>query len=139
YHGCVDLLNLIPGGAPVAFRMPCCDSMNSPSPRFFREIFEERSQQQHFLTIDSSVCVVLTDDDPELPRGLVVDADGTPRFRKYLPSEGFVNTIEDYPYPYLVNRLCWEFPCMVPSDWEAQNLLGVNNPRTIEDWQRALD
>src|SRR6266581_4184456 len=31
YHDCVDLLNRIPGNKPVAFRMPCCDSMNSPS------------------------------------------------------------------------------------------------------------
>jgi hypothetical protein len=139
YHDCVDLLNTIEGNTPVAFRMPCCDSMNSPSPRFYREIFRERSEQQHFLTIDSSVCVVLTADDPELPRGLVVDPDGSPRFRKYLPSEGFVNWIEDYPYPYLVDGLCWQFPCMVPSDWEAQNLHGVNNPKTIEDWSRALD
>ncbi|RUL85006.1 polysaccharide deacetylase family protein [Tautonia sociabilis] len=139
YHDGVDLLRRIPGNTPVAFRMPCCDSMNSPSPRFYREIFEERSGEQHFLTIDSSVCVVLTPDDPDLPRGLVVDPDGTPRFRKYLPSEGFVNWVEDYPYPYLINRLCWEFPCMVPSDWEAQNHHGENNPKTIEDWKRALD
>jgi hypothetical protein len=139
YHDGVDLLHRIPGSVPVAFRMPCCDSMNSPSPRFYREIFEQRSDEQHFLTIDSSVCVVLTPEDPDLPRGLVVDPDGTPRFRKYLPSEGFVNWVEDYPYPYLINRTCWEFPCMVPSDWEAQNLLDVNNPKTIEDWTRALD
>ena len=139
YHGCVDLMHRIPGNVPVAFRMPCCDSINSPSPRFYREIFEERSDEQHFLTIDSSVCVLLTPDDPALPRGLVVDPDGTPKFRKYLPDETFVNWVEDYPYPYLINRLCWEFPCMVPSDWEAQNLLGENNPRTIEDWTRALD
>ena len=25
----------------------------------------------------------------------------------------FVNTIEDYPYPYVIGRLCWEFPCVV--------------------------
>lgn len=139
YHDGVDLLNRIEGNAPVAFRMPCCDSMNSVSPRFFREIFRERSNAQHFLTIDSSVCVVLTQDDPELPRGLVRDSEGSPRFRKYLPSEGFVNWIEDYPYPYLIDRLCWEFPCMVPSDWEGQNLQGENNPKTVEDWNRALD
>ena len=39
YHGCVDLMNQIPGNRPVAFRMPCCDSMNSPSPRFYAELF----------------------------------------------------------------------------------------------------
>ena len=51
----------------------------------------------------------------------------------------YVGTIEDYPYPYVINRLCWEFPCLVPSDWEAQNLIGNQNPQMLEDWKRALD
>ena len=33
FHGGVDLLNHIPGNCSVVFRMPCCDSMNTPSPR----------------------------------------------------------------------------------------------------------
>mgnify|MGYP006150199881 CR=1 FL=1 len=66
---------------------------------------------------------------------LVIDPDGREKFRKYVPFESFVNTIEDYPYPYVIGRLCWEFPCAVPSDWEAHNLHGSNNPRTVEDWQ----
>ena len=41
-------------------------------------------------------------------------------FRKYLPFKSFVNTIEDYPYPYVIGRLCWEFPCVVPSDWRRR-------------------
>ena len=28
-----------------------------------------------------------------------------------------VNFVENYPYPYVVNKLCWEFPCVTPSDW----------------------
>src|SRR5262249_19712039 len=51
----------------------------------------------------------------------------------------FVNTIEDYPYPYVFGRLCWEFPCAVPSDWEAQYYHGSNNPVTVRDWKAALD
>src|SRR5207248_897343 len=39
YYDCIDLLNRIPGNKPVAFRLPCCDSMNSASPRFYAEIF----------------------------------------------------------------------------------------------------
>src|SRR5213079_2832231 len=39
FFDCVDLLNQIPGNKPVAFRMPCCDSMDSTSPRFFAELF----------------------------------------------------------------------------------------------------
>src|SRR5690348_6629345 len=37
YEGCVDLMHRIPGNRPVAFRMPCCDSLNTVSPRFFAE------------------------------------------------------------------------------------------------------
>src|SRR5207248_874153 len=33
----------------------------------------------------------------------------------------------------------WEFPCVVPSDWEAQHLQKPNNPRTVEDLKAALD
>ncbi len=139
YHGCVDLLNQIPGNRPVAFRMPCCDSLNTPSPRFYAEIFNKPSPEGHFLTIDSSVFNIITPDDPELPRNLVVDEEGRERFRKYLPFPSFVNTIENYPYPYVIRNRCWEFPCVVPSDWEAQNIHGPNNPQTVEDWKAALD
>ncbi len=55
------------------------------------------------------------------------------------PSPSFVNTIEDYPYPYVIGGTCWEFPCIVPSDWEGQNLNKANNPRTLADMKAALD
>ncbi len=139
YHGCVDLINEIPGNQPVAFRMPCCDSINSVSPRFFAEIFSKTSPGGHFLSIDSSVFTVLTPDDPALPRNLVFDPDGRERFRKYIPFPSFVNTIENYPYPYVIGGICWEFPCIVPSDWEAQNIHKPANPRTLEDMKAALD
>jgi len=48
YHDCVDLLNQVSGNRPVAFRMPCCDSMNSPSPRFYAEIFNRASPAESF-------------------------------------------------------------------------------------------
>lgn len=38
YHGGVDLMASIPGNDPVAYRMPCCDSLNTTSPRFLNEI-----------------------------------------------------------------------------------------------------
>lgn len=132
YHGCVELLNQVPGNKAVAFRMPCCDSMNSPSPRFYAEIFNRMSPGGQFLTIDSSVM--------NIPSA---------KFRKYLPTEtnaltrvsmkSFVTTIEDYPYPYVIGRLCWELPCMTPSDWEAHNLHGSTNLVTVADWKAALD
>jgi putative membrane-bound dehydrogenase-like protein len=149
YHDCVDLLNAISGNKPVAFRMPCCDSMNSPSPRFYSEIFNRTSAKTSFLSIDSSVMVVLTTNDTSLPRELVVDEQGRERFRKYLPGQtnattrvsmgSFTTTIEDYPYPYVINKTSWEFPCIVPSDWEASNLHGSTNAATVRDWERALD
>ena len=138
-HECVDLLKNIPGNTPVAFRMPCCDSQNTPSPRFYAEIFNQTSAQGNFLTLDSSVFCVLTPNDPEVPAALTQNADGTPRFRKYLPFPSFVNTIDDYPYPYVIGQRCWEIPCTVPSDWEAQNINGVNHPRSVADMQAAMD
>ena len=66
-------------------------------------------------------------------------ADGKERFRKYIPFPSFVNTIENYPYPYVIGGMCWEFPCIVPSDWEAQNLHKPNSPKTLEDLKAALD
>ncbi|MBL9125098.1 MAG: hypothetical protein JNG90_15780, partial [Planctomycetaceae bacterium] len=139
YDRSVDLMNQVPNSLAVAFRMPCCDSLNTLSPRFFEQIFSRRTPQGGFLAIDSSVFVVLTPGDPELPRELVMDSAGRERFRKYLPFPSFVNTIEDYPYPYVIGGNCWEFPCLVPSDWEAQNLHKPNNPQTVADMQAGLD
>ncbi len=148
YDRCVDLLNEIPGNKPVAFRMPCCDSLNTVSPRFYSEIFNKTTPKGNFLSISSSVFNLFTPNDPDLPRELVLDPDGSDKFRKYLPKgllrEGktfntFVNFIEDYPYPYVVNRICWEFPCVVPSDWSAQHLQKPNNPDTLRDLKAALD
>ncbi|MDG2380369.1 MAG: polysaccharide deacetylase family protein [Pirellulaceae bacterium] len=139
YDQCVDLMTRIPGNHPVAFRMPCCDSMNTPSPRFWAEIFNKKTVAGNFLRIDSSVFNITTQADSELPEGITTDSAGRPRFRKYLPFPSFVNTIEDYPYPYVIGKICWELPCVVPSDWEAQNLHQPNNPQTVTDLKRALD
>jgi len=138
YERCVDQMATIANNRPVAFRMPCCDSLNTPSPRFFTEIFNKTTAAGNFLTIDSSVFNVITPADKSLPRDLVLE-DGKPRFRKYIPFPSFVNVIEDYPYPYVIGRLGWQFPCAVPSDWEAQNLQQPNNPRTVRDMQLAID
>ncbi len=140
YERAVDLLSDVPNNRPVAFRMPCCDSLNTPSPRFYAEIFNKKSPNGHFLSIDSSVFNVFTSQDPELPRELVLESTGQERFRKYLPRDGsFVNTIENYPYPYVIGGLCWEFPCATPSDWQAQNLQKPFNPLTVRDMKASLD
>ena len=67
-----------------------------------------------------------------------MDDKGRERFTRYIPAErSFVNTIENYPYPYVIGRLCWELPCMVPSDWEAQHRQKPNNPNTVRDLKAA--
>jgi hypothetical protein len=132
-------MNLIPNNKPVAYRMPCCDSLNTLSPRFLAEIFNKTTPGGKFLTIDTSVFNLTTSADPGLPRDLVLDADGKERIRKYVPFPSFVNTIENYPYPYLIGGMCWEFPCAVPSDWEAQNLNKPNSPISVADMKASID
>ncbi|MGE3316840.1 MAG: PVC-type heme-binding CxxCH protein, partial [Planctomycetaceae bacterium] len=140
YDDCVDLLQKVPGNSPVAFRMPCCDSLNTVSPRAFAEIFNRTTAEQRFLQIDTSVFNVITSKDPELPREIAIDEEGRERFRKYLPADRtFVNTIENYPYPYVIGGICWEFPCVTPSDWSAQHFQKPNNPLTVRDWKAYLD
>jgi putative membrane-bound dehydrogenase-like protein len=138
-NGCIDLVSQIPNTRPVAFRMPCCDSINSLSPRFFAEIFNGVTSNHNFLQLDSSVFNITTTNDTSLPRDFVLDADGKEKFRKYLPFPAYSATIDDYPYPYVIGNVCWEFPCAVPSDWEAQNVLKSNNPKTVADWKNLLD
>ena len=148
YDRCVDLMGKIPGNKPVAFRTPCCDSLNTVSPRFFAEIFDSTTENVNFLQIDSSVFTFFTSEDESLPKELVLDANGKERFWKYLPKNNkyggnvhnnFVNYIKNYPYPYVINNTCWEIPCLAPSDWSAQHLHGANNPTTIDDWKAAID
>lgn len=139
YDRCVDLMNEIPGNKPVAFRMPCCDSKNTTSPRFWAEIFNKTTEKGNFLTIDSSVFNIITAKDKSLPKEITLNEKGEERFRRYVPFPSFVNTIEDYPYPYVIGRLCWQFPCVVPSDWSAQHVQKPNNPDTVRDLKLALD
>ncbi len=148
YDKCVDLMTSIANNKPVAFRMPCCDSLNTVSPRFYSEIFRKTTSTGNFLQLDSSVFTVYTADDPSIPRDWITDDDGREKFRKYIPRrlkrgeqvhDRFVNTIENYPYPYVIQNTCWEFPCVVPSDWSANHLHKPNNPDTVRDLKVALD
>ncbi len=133
FFDCIDLLAKIPGNKPVAFRMPCCDSMNSASPRFYAEIFPGRSEAGNGLSIDSSVFM--------RPPGA--------RFERYFVQElrppskvslrDYAGWIEDYPYPYVIGNRAWEFPCMVPSDWEAFNAQGPQSEQVLDDWKAGLD
>ncbi len=140
YEQCVDQMCSVPNSRPVAFRMPCCDSMNSMSPRFYTEIFNKTTHGGNFLNINSSVFLLFTPNDPDLPPALLHDEEGKLRFDKYVPRDReFVNYVEDYPYPFVVGRLCWELPSAMPDDWQGFNLQGAHHPNTVRDMQAALD
>lgn len=139
FHGGVDLLNHIPGNAALAFRTPCCDSINSASPRLFAELIARTNSAGQFLRMDSSVAMIFSTNDPALPRAQLMEADGRERFRKYVPFPAFSTTIENYPYPYVHTRFIWEMPFVTPSDWQSQNLQGNASPKLLEDWKAALD
>ena len=139
YDRNVDQIFAIPRNQPVAFRFPCMDSMNTPSPRVFAEIINKKTDAGNFLQASSSVLVLLNANDPELPQQLLWDRDGRARFEKYVPFRSFVNKIENYPYPYLIGGLCWEFPVAVPDDWQGQNLQGPANPETTADIKAVID
>ncbi len=139
YDRCVDELASIPGSRPVAFRFPCMDSLNTPSPRGFTELVNSKTVKGNFLQISSSVCQLFTPEDPSLPKAIVLDEQGNDRFARYVPFESFVNKIENYPYPYVIDRLCWEFPCTVPDDWQGQNIQSDRNPQTAKDYLAAID
>ncbi len=140
YEECIDMIAERTGIPPCAVRIPCCDSMNSPSPRFFSEIFAARTPQGRFLSVDSSVLVVFTQKDSELDSLVVTDEEGRPRFSKYIPPEREMgNFVENYPYPYVIGNLCWEIPALMPSDWNAQHLNGRCSPVSLRDWKIAVD
>ena len=120
---CIDQMGEIPGNRPVAYRMPWCDVLNTQSPRFFAEIFNRTTAKGRFLTIDSSVFTIV---DPALAK-------------YFAATPNFVNTVQDYPYPYVIGRLSWEFPCAIPDDSVAQRLNKPNSPQTVRDLEAALD
>lgn len=141
YDRCVDIMHAIPGNRPVAFRFPCMDSLNTPSPRAYAEILNRTTPAGNFLQASTSVTCLFTPDDPAIAE-LFRTRDGKPdadRFRRYVPFPSFVNQIRNYPYPYLIGGKCWEFPCTIPDDWQGQNLQKPNNPQTVEDLKAALD
>ena len=139
YHGCVDLLSLIPNNRSVGFRFPCMDGQNTPSPRAYAEIMNGVSDLGNFMTSSTSVGVVFTPDDPELPQSIFDDDPaGARRFSKYLMN-GFVNYLDNYPYPYVVGNMIWEVPFVYPNDYTGQALHGNQNPMTIADFKAAVD
>ena len=114
--------------------------MNSVGPRFFTELFGKTTPAGNFLQLDSSVFLAYTADDPALPESLTNDEQGRPRFTKYIPHDrNFVNYIHNYPYPYIVDHVCWEMPSPMPDDWLGFNLQGAHHDATVRDMKAAID
>jgi peptidoglycan/xylan/chitin deacetylase (PgdA/CDA1 family) len=141
FDRCIDSLSSIPNYRPVAFRTPYCDSENVVSPRFFAEIFNKTTPAGRFVELDSSIGVLFTPKDSALPRELVVDEEDRERFFKYVPKKdrNYVGYVENYPYPYVIGRLCWEVPLAMPDDWQGHNLNGPCNPTSLRDMKAAID
>ena len=136
-------LRSIPNNRPVAFRVPGFDARNVVSPRFFCEVLPARTPRGDFLAADSSIVMVFSSKDPSLPKQWVLDSEGRERFGKYLTGMSgcrhYSNCIFDYPYPYVIDHLIWEFPPIIPADSHGVHLHDANSPRTVEDWKRAMD
>ncbi len=93
--------------------------------------------------MDSSIFMVFTSADQTLPRDRVLDAAGRERFGRFVTgipfTKQFVNTVSNYPYPYVINGLLWELPPIIPGDAHGVHAYQAGSPRVVEDWQRALD
>jgi peptidoglycan/xylan/chitin deacetylase (PgdA/CDA1 family) len=140
YDAAVDLTASVPNSRPVAFRTPCCDSKNVVSPRLFTEIINRTTPSGKFIELDSSVFLVYTANDPALPRSLATDEQSRPRFAKYIPADlKYTNYVDDYPYPYVIDNLCWEIPSVVPDDWLGQRLQKPKSPAMLVDMKAAVD
>ena len=121
-QACLDNLFEVPLDAPAVFRMPCCDSINSASPRFFSEILPRKTPGGHFFLGDSSVLMFVDDS-----------------YRAYAPFKNFTANATGYPFPFVVAKSIWEFPILAPSDSQGQNLQQANNPKTVADIETAID
>ena len=139
FHRCVDLLAKIPNSRTIGFRFPCMDGQNTPSPRAYAEIMNGKSPDGNFVSMSTSVGIVFTPEDKELEKSLFPKEFGGPkRFSKYLMN-GFVNYVENYPYPFVVGNKIWELPFAYPNDYTGQVLHGRGNQITIDDFKAALD
>lgn len=143
YLACMENLFEVPGNGPAAHRMPGCDAQNSVSPRFYTEVFPLRTSDGRFLTCDTSICTWFPSSDKTLPREWRYDADGRPRFDKFVDNipqtRNFVNSIKNYPFPYVINDRLWELPVTIPCDSHGVHQHRPQSDKTADDWKRAVD
>ncbi|QDV25486.1 DUF7133 domain-containing protein [Aureliella helgolandensis] len=145
---CTDLIAKIPHNRPVAFRSPCCDVLNSNSPRLYSEILAKTTPEGNFLSMSSTVHHLFTKDDPSLPRDIVLDEGGRDRFLKFIKGNvkilgktgyEYANYVTNYPYPYVVGRQIWEIPCHAPGDHQADFYAQHYGHRIVEEWKKGVD
>lgn len=133
-----SLFGLLTPDWPIAHRTPGCDARNTASPRFFTEVFPLAP-----LQMDSSIFTAYLKPDSKLPREWYFKSDGTHRFASRITgipyTKKFVNYVEDYPYPYVINGRIWELPAIIPGDAHGVHAYGRMSDETVEDWKRALD
>ena len=51
----------------------------------------------------------------------------------------FVNSIRNYPYPYVINNSIWELPVTIPCDSHGVHQNRPQSDKTVDDWKRAVD
>ena len=138
YLNSVASLHGVRESTPVVHHTPGCDARNTPSPRFFKEVFPLAD-----LRMDSSIFTAYLKPDPTLPKEWYFRPDGTHRFASRIHgipyTKKFVNYVADYPYPYLINNRIWELPAIIPGDAHGVHAYGRRSDKTVEDWKRALD
>jgi len=138
YLRSVSSLQQVEGSQPVAHRTPGCDARNTASPRFFTEVFPLSS-----LQMDSSIFTAFAKPVPGLPTEWFFHPGGRPRFARFIAgipfTRKFVNYVDSYPYPYVINRRIWELPAIIPGDAHGVHAYGRNSDETVQDWKRALD
>lgn len=145
---CLDMLAKVPHCRPVALTSPCCDVLNSNSPRLYTEVLEQVTPAGNFLTASSTVHNVFTRSDSELPEEIAIDEAGRDRFLKFVQGNVPIlgqahyqsaNYVENYPYPFVVGRLIWEFPCNVPGDHQADFHAQLYGPRVVKESEKSID
>lgn len=143
FLGSVKSLHGVVGSTPVAHRTPGCDARNTASPRFFTEVFPMKTDAGEFLRMDSSIFMAYTKPVEGLPREWFFHEDGRARFGKFIGgipfTKTFVNYVENYPYPYVINNQLWELPAAIPGDAHGVHAYKARSPKTVEDWKRAID
>ena len=118
--------------------MPYCDSLNTPSPRFYAEIFNRTTASGRFSE-HRQFRLQRVRPRTRSCRGDLVMEGGQGGSRSIAAGRLVRQHDRNYPYPYVLGGLCWQFPCATPSDWQGQHLNKPNSPITLRDLKASID